>query len=81
MQTLERRIAALEQTNPPAEEKTIVIRFVSPGHLDAEIYNLRADDGTRWTRLPGETEEKLIERATKEATRKPGDFVRLLMDD
>lgn len=64
MQALEKRIAALEVATPPVDEMTFVIRFVSPGHLDAEIHQLRADDGTLWTRLPGETEQELIDRAT-----------------
>jgi len=69
MQALERRIAALEMANPPAEETTVVIRLVAPGHLDAEIHGLRADDGQQWTRLPGESEQGLIDRATREVER------------
>ena len=69
VQTLDRRISALEQANPPTDERTIIRRFVTPGHLDAETYRLRADDGQLWVRLPGETERALIDRASKEVKR------------
>lgn len=69
MHTLEKRIAALEQANPPADEMTLIRRFVSPGNLDAETYRLRADDGQLWERLPGETEQALIDRASQEVKR------------
>ncbi|MBK9346721.1 MAG: hypothetical protein IPN06_09955 [Burkholderiales bacterium] len=62
MQNLEKRIATLETTNPPAEELTIIRRIVCPGHLEAEINHIR-DDGSEWTRQPGETEDAFIERA------------------
>lgn len=66
MQNLERRIAALETASPPAEELTLIRRFVVPGHLDAEIDHIRDDDGKEWTRQPGETEAAFTDRATKE---------------
>lgn len=69
MQNLEKRIAALEQANPPAQELTIIRRIVVPGHLDAQVCRLRADNGQLWTRQPGETEQGLIERATSEVER------------
>lgn len=71
MQTIEKRIAALEQASPPAEGMTIIRRFVSPGHLDAEIHRLRGDDGELWERLPGETEQAFIDRASGEVKRNP----------
>jgi len=69
MQNLDRRIAALEQASPPADGMVIIRRFVSPGHLDAEIHRLRADDGELWTRQPGETEQDFIDRASREVKR------------
>lgn len=81
MHPLDRRIAALEQANPPEQELTIIHRIVSPGHLDAEIYRLRDDDGKLWTRLPGETEQELIDRASLEAKRSPWGVARLIGDD
>jgi len=66
MQALEKRIASLEQANPPAEELTIIRRIVWPGHLDAEIDHIRDDDGNEWTREPGESETAFTERATSE---------------
>lgn len=69
MQAIEKRIAALEQAAPPADGLVIVRRFVSPGHLDAEIHRLRGDDGELWTRQPGETEQDFIDRASGEVKR------------
>lgn len=69
MQSLEKRIAALEVTGAPADEMTIIRRFVSPGGSDGEIHRLRDDDGKTWTRQPGETEQELIDRASREVTR------------
>lgn len=81
MQNLEKRIAALEVANPPADDMTIILRLVSPGQLDAEIYRLRADDGELWTRHPGETEQDLIDRASLEVKRNPWGFARLITND
>lgn len=78
MHNIERRIAALEATNMPADEMTIIRRFVSPGGADGEIHRLRDADGNLWTRLPGETEQELIDRATIEAKRSPRGFARLI---
>lgn len=80
MQHLERRIAALEATNAPADDITIIRRFVSPGRLDAEIYRLRDDDGKLWTRRPGETEQALIDRASLEVKRTPWGIASLTAD-
>ena len=66
MQSLEKRIAALETTSAPADEMTIVRRIVWPGHLDAEIDHIRDDDGNEWTRQPRETEAAFTDRATSE---------------
>lgn len=81
MQTLERRVSALEQASPASEGMTIIHRIVSPGHLDAEIYGLRADDGQQWTRQTGETEQLLIDRASKETKRNSWGFARLITDN
>ena len=66
MQNLERRIAALETIESPAEELTIVRRIVWPGHLEAEIDHIRDAAGQEWTRQPGESETTFTERAASE---------------
>lgn len=71
MQPIEKRIAALEQASPAGEGRVIIRRFVSPGHLDAEIHRLRGDSGELWTRQPGETEQAFIDRASGEVKRNP----------
>ena len=71
MQNLEKRIAALEATSAPADDLTIIRRFVSPGRLDEELHNLRDDEGNTWTRQLGETEQALIDRASLEVKRTP----------
>lgn len=81
MQKLEKRIAALEATSAPADDLTIIRRFVSPGHLDAEIHRLRDDDGKLWTRQPGETEQELIDRASLEVKRTAWGVASLTADD
>lgn len=80
MQSLEKRIAALETTSAPADDFTIIRRFVSPGHLDAEIHCLRDDNGKLWTRKPGETEQALIDRASLEVKRTPWGIASLTAD-
>ena len=69
MPSLEKRIAALETTSAPADDMTIIRRFVRSGHLDDEIFCLCDDDGNQWTRQPSETEQELKDRATKEVKR------------
>lgn len=81
MQTLEKRIAALEQANPPTEELTIIRRIVWPGHLDAEISRLRSGAGEAWERLPGETEQELVDRASREVKRNAFGVARLVSGD
>ncbi len=81
MQSLEKRIAALEATNSPAEDVTIIRCLVSPGRLDAEICRLRDDEGNLWTRQVGETERELLDRATLEVKRSPWGVARLITDD
>ena len=51
MANLETRIAALETVSPP-DDLTIIRHYVSPGHLDDEIFCLCDDDGNQWTRQP-----------------------------
>ena len=82
MQTLERRICALERASPSTAVKTIIRRFLSPGDVEVEIHSLRgAADGELWTRLPGETEQELIDRATVAVTRNHWGFAVLTMAD
>ena len=69
MPNLEPRIAALERASPAPEGMVILRRFVSPGRLKEEIQRLQSDAGEEWTRQPGETEQELIDRASREATR------------
>lgn len=69
MPNLEPRIAALEKASPETEGLVLIRRFVSPGRLTEEIHRLQSDTGQQWTRQPGETEQELIDRASREATR------------
>jgi predicted RNA polymerase sigma factor len=81
MQSTEKRIAALEAQKAPAENYTIIRRFVSPGQPDTEIYRLSDDDGKLWDRQPGETEQALIDRATLEVKRTPWGVACLTAND
>ena len=79
MQAIEKRIAALEQASPPAQGMTIIHRIVRPGHLDAEMHRLSGEGG-QWERLPGETEQAFIGRASREVTRNEWGFSRLVSE-
>ena len=71
MPSLETRIAALEVETSPAEPLTIIRRFVSPGQPMHELRGLQDNKGNEWLRLPGETEQTLIDRASLQAWRNP----------
>ena len=71
MQSLEKRIAALEVQTAQAEPLTIIRRFVSPGHPLAELQGLRDGKGTEWRREPCESEQAPIDRASLQAWRNP----------
>jgi hypothetical protein len=71
MLNLEKRIAALEASTAPTEGLTIIRRFVSPGHLDAEINHITDDQGNEWTRQDGETEEAFTDRAASQTPANP----------
>lgn len=64
MQSLEKRIAALEVQTEPPEPLTIIRRFVTPGQPLTELQGLRDDKGSEWLRQPGESEQGLIDRAS-----------------
>lgn len=80
MANLEKRIAALEATKAPADDLTIIRRYVSAANLNAEIHRLRDDEGKTWTRQPGETEQGLIDRASLEVKRTPWGVASLTAD-
>lgn len=71
MQSIEKRIAELEKAGSTGEgPMTIIIRWMTTGHRDKEIQELHDSKGyQRWKRQPGETEQELIDRATREVTR------------
>ena len=70
MQSLERRIAELEKAGSTGEgPMTIIIRCMTPGHLDVEIHELHDWKGSQqWQRQPEEAEQEFIDRATREVT-------------
>ena len=75
MQSLEKRIAELEKSQPSNDGvKTIIIRFISPGGSDDELQALHSySGGQHWTRDPSESEQNFIDRATRQVKRKgPG---------
>jgi hypothetical protein len=55
-----------------------IVRGVRPEHPDVEIQYLEGEGGERWDRRPGETEQALIGRASKEAKRNEWGVARLL---
>lgn len=74
MQTLERRITALEQSNATNFDLVLCIVFDTPGLPDTEIHNLRSLVGVnkteqRWEREPDELEQEFRARAVLEVKR------------
>ena len=58
------RAALLEAMNALVNDMTIIRRFVSHRHIDAEILRLRDDDGRAWIRQLDEAEQALIDQAS-----------------
>ena len=81
MQNLKTRLAKLEAVALPPKELTLIRRFVSPGQIDREMNRLHDGDGYEWTRQPGETEQELIDRASREVKRTPWGVAILTADD
>jgi len=84
MQSLEKRIAALEQANP--EEgfpKTIFLLFLQPGEAECEIHKLgnspSGADRLEWLRRPNESVQEFKHRASKEVPRNAGGIAMLFM--
>lgn len=83
MKSLDKRISELEKASATGEgPTTIVIRFLSSENRDAEIQSLKDWKGDQqWQRQPGETEQALIDRATKEVSRNGAGCTMLLQTD
>jgi len=68
--TLDSRLRAVEgRLSPSTEPLTIIRRFVSPGQPPTELQALRDSKGTEWKRAPEESEQGLIDRASRECVR------------
>lgn len=82
MQTIEKRIAALEQAAPiTGVVNTIIIKPMTTGHRDEEIQCLHSHDSAQtWTRLSDETESQFKDRAIDELDRKGKPVVMLFAD-
>ena len=72
MQSLEKRITALEVQTAPVEPLTIIRRVAAPGKPQTELECLRDSNGTEWRREPGEPEQGFIDRASLECARHAG---------
>ena len=69
MQSLDKRVAALEKKTAPTEQITLIQRIVWVGQESAEIQQLRDEQGTSWIREQCESEQAFIKRAKDEAWR------------
>lgn len=80
MQNLKSRIDTLEKSSLTSDEiTTIVVKFLSPDNRGAEIQTLKdSQSDQQWMRQPGESEQEIIDRATKEVQR-DGAFCKMLM--
>lgn len=72
MQSLEKRIVALETRTGKQEPFTIIRTFLVPGQIKREIERLTDARGSAWHRLPGESEQGLIDRASFQCARNAG---------
>ena len=82
MPTLEKRVEALEQSVPRADTVTTI--FLVPGTnqpTQREIRRVTGGNGQEWTRQPGETEEELFDRASREVTRSGLGCIALMAGD
>jgi len=66
MQTIEKRIAALELASPIVDRVQFII--LTPMG-DEDIDHIRDNYGNHWQRQPGEMEEAFKDRATSETPR------------
>lgn len=84
--TLERRIDALERKATPHAgfPDTIIISFLAAKDGKNDIRKLRADKGgnvQEWERGNDESEQELIDRASKEVSRNAGGIAMLFQDN
>lgn len=63
MQSLEKRIIALEQTIPKTDSVAFVV-LVGLGEVEKELVHIYDNHGNQWHRKPNETETELQDRAT-----------------
>lgn len=72
MNTIEKRLAALEQATHK-RDTVIIIRYDCPKEPGREMFNLEGDYSEtprqHWTREPGESVKDFTDRASKEAKR------------
>lgn len=68
MQSIEKRITALEQAKPK-QDMVIFVTAVEVGKLDEELTFVSDGAGNEWTRQPHESEGEFKERAKTELTR------------
>ena len=69
MQSLDKRVAALEKKTATKEKITIIRRIVWVGQQGAEIEQLRDEQENSWSREQSESEQDFIERVKSEAFR------------
>lgn len=81
MANLEKRIEALEQAQPEGDTlRTLIVKFVEPGHLDEPINHLSSRHGETWARLDAEPEQEFQDRASQKVQRSPWGGALLLAD-
>ena len=70
MQTLEKRITALERVSYSNTDDVMFIHFVGMGAVDKEIQRI-THGGQEWQRQPDESEQALKDRSERESTPNP----------
>lgn len=74
MQALEKRLSALEKTQPQGETPKFIF-IVSLGREGEELTHIHDNHGNNWHRRSDETEREFKDRATSETPRKENQVV------
>jgi hypothetical protein len=69
-QSLEKRIAALEEASNTNTERVMFIHLVGMGEVDKDVHRITLGN-QEWERLPNESEQDFKDRAKQEAKPTP----------
>lgn len=77
MQTLDKRISALERASPTGDTVSTILLVPLLKEGNAVLESIHDNHGNAWTRRSDETQEAFKDRATSESPRKENQVVML----